>query len=85
MDQSKILRAALLLRYHISTDHRCAIVADVRPAPSALVKIEHLADRLDYLLHEGSRQTSQRPLDQAPIIDRPQLIDQQVGAVPQTP
>lgn len=47
-------------------------------------EIEDLAERLSHSCHEGVRKAGHRALSEAPIVDGPELVDQDVGVAAQT-
>jgi hypothetical protein len=47
-------------------------------------QFQDLAHRAPNLRHKGGGKTSQWPSDEAPIIDGPELVHEQIGRLPQT-
>lgn len=58
-------------------------VVKIRPGLKTALsqQIEHLAERSDDARHDRIVEAGERAFDQAPIVDRAQLIDEKVGHV----
>ncbi len=47
-------------------------------------QLQDLAHGAPHLRHQGGGQASQRPPYEAPIVDGPELVHEQIGGLPQT-
>jgi hypothetical protein len=51
---------------------------------SGFLQVEHLANRLSHALHGGLTEACERAPDEAPIIDCPELVYEEIGSSAQT-